>query len=521
MLLYEVLGRITQSPIVELNRAVAVSMATGPADALRIVDRLYDNGALRGSHLLPSVRGELLAQLGRTEEARSEILSRGIPRVQCVSAGGVAREGRRALNPGTGERPSPRGVICPHCPRDYRSNAFVATTGHGRSNRGAGMSQSAPIARVLRHPVSDSESLESSALVVGAATFVLSGIVAALVFWGRSAPIAGPGSVGQFVALAAAVAGIVVFVAARVLVAVGRPARPDLGHGLDVPGARLHWFDIAALALAHAVIALLGWLGIADLLSKSFTDAVVYSFSAAVLCGVAVAVTAYVVFLSAARLTPMRLSLILAAFVVVGTFASMLSSTDPHWWQKNLSTLGISDDVSALAFNLTLIVAGVIVTTIAHYATATLPVTTEKERRGRALVRTALVVMGVLLACVGIFPVDRFLTAHNVAASGMAVVFVAMVIGLRRLVPSMPRVFILLGYTFVGVIVVLAVFFITGYYNLTAVELVAFLLIFSWLIVFLRNTGAMSKGVPDRAAAFLRTRELGVQPPVGNIIPTG
>jgi predicted RNA polymerase sigma factor len=75
VLLYEVLGRIARSPIVELNRAVAVSMATGPASALIIVDRLQDDGALRGSHLLPSVRGELLARLGRTAEARSELLT--------------------------------------------------------------------------------------------------------------------------------------------------------------------------------------------------------------------------------------------------------------------------------------------------------------------------------------------------------------------------------------------------------------------------------------------------------------
>lgn len=75
VVLYEALGRLTPSPVIELNRAVAVSMATGPANALRIVDRLSSEGALRGSHLLPSVRGELLAQLGRTEEARSELLT--------------------------------------------------------------------------------------------------------------------------------------------------------------------------------------------------------------------------------------------------------------------------------------------------------------------------------------------------------------------------------------------------------------------------------------------------------------
>jgi RNA polymerase sigma factor (sigma-70 family) len=75
VLLYEALGRIAPSPVIELNRAVAVSMATGPANALRIVDQLVAAGALRESHLLPSVRGELLARLGRTDEARAELLT--------------------------------------------------------------------------------------------------------------------------------------------------------------------------------------------------------------------------------------------------------------------------------------------------------------------------------------------------------------------------------------------------------------------------------------------------------------
>jgi RNA polymerase sigma factor (sigma-70 family) len=73
VVLYEALGRIAPSPVVELNRAVAVAMATGPATALAIVDQLASEGALRGSHLLPSVRGELLVRLGRVEEARSEL----------------------------------------------------------------------------------------------------------------------------------------------------------------------------------------------------------------------------------------------------------------------------------------------------------------------------------------------------------------------------------------------------------------------------------------------------------------
>jgi predicted RNA polymerase sigma factor len=72
VLLYEALGRLAPSPIVELNRAVAISVAQGPASALPIVDGLVAAGTLSGSHLLPSVRGELLGRLGRVDEARRE-----------------------------------------------------------------------------------------------------------------------------------------------------------------------------------------------------------------------------------------------------------------------------------------------------------------------------------------------------------------------------------------------------------------------------------------------------------------
>lgn len=73
VLLYEALGRVAPSPVVELNRAVAVAMASGPQEALGMVDDLAASGRLSGSHLLPGVRGELLSRLGRTAEARAEL----------------------------------------------------------------------------------------------------------------------------------------------------------------------------------------------------------------------------------------------------------------------------------------------------------------------------------------------------------------------------------------------------------------------------------------------------------------
>lgn len=74
VILYEALGRLTPSPVIELNRAVAVAMATGPAEGLKLVDAIAARGELTGSHLLPAIRGEMLTRLGRRDEARAALL---------------------------------------------------------------------------------------------------------------------------------------------------------------------------------------------------------------------------------------------------------------------------------------------------------------------------------------------------------------------------------------------------------------------------------------------------------------
>ena len=72
--LYEGLGKLQPSPVIELNRGVAVAMAYGPAAGLEVVDAVANDPALKEYHLLPSVRGDLLQKLGRLEEAEQEFL---------------------------------------------------------------------------------------------------------------------------------------------------------------------------------------------------------------------------------------------------------------------------------------------------------------------------------------------------------------------------------------------------------------------------------------------------------------
>ena len=103
---YDALAQLAPSPVVELNRAVAVSMAFGPAQALELVDALRDEPALKNYHLLPSVRGDLLQRLGRGAEASAEFARAASTHAQPARARAAAAAG----DGGGGERRLRRGV---------------------------------------------------------------------------------------------------------------------------------------------------------------------------------------------------------------------------------------------------------------------------------------------------------------------------------------------------------------------------------------------------------------------------
>lgn len=337
---------------------------------------------------------------------------------------------------------------------------------------------------------SSQRSLETLALGVGAVAFVLTALVALVVFQFQPAPISGPGSIGQFSAVASAVVAILAFIAGRYVV-----RRP--GHRLGI----LDVIDVAALAFAHGVIALLTWTLLAVIMERSFVGAEIFALPLLAVAGSAAAVTAYLTFFSATHLDLQLLAILLAVFLAEGVTASMLTASDPDWWKENLSTLGINSDLSSLAFNLTLIVGGIIVTTLARSATQRIPTS---HAHGIGRVRTCLVIVGIFLALVGVFPVDQFFWIHTAVASGMAVAYGVLVIRLPRWIPGMPRAFVYLGWLFLAVTVVLGIFFVVGYYTLTAVELVAGILIFAWLILFIRNGAALQE---DAAAREGRSKQ--------------
>ena len=341
---------------------------------------------------------------------------------------------------------------------------------------------------------------ESRALLIGTAGFLILGVVAFLLVGREPVALSGRGSVGDIAALGTALLG-----AAAVVVG-SRQSR-----GLEAPhapggGRTRNMIDIAALALAHACIFLLGWLALFSIFQRAFLGAVLYPLAAAILVGVTGALSAYIAYLSAVTMNAYRLAALLAVFLVTGVLTSMLTAADPQWWQENLSALGMSSDVSGVAFNVTLIVAGVVVTTLAGYSTRTLEATasTASARRRVRQLEAGIILIGVLLACVGLLPVDEQFWLHTAAASGMVVVFGTLIVRMRSLVPSIPATFNVLGLVFLVVIAfAVLMYFPFGYYNLTAVELIAASLVFAWLIVLIRNLAAVDA---DQLAASAPAR---------------
>ncbi|MDE0546475.1 DUF998 domain-containing protein [Microbacterium sp. C7(2022)] len=352
--------------------------------------------------------------------------------------------------------------------------------------------------RVSATPHDDRErSLETLALGIGAVAFIVVGLVAIVTFRFADAPISGPGSVGQFAAIASGVAAFVAFIAGRYVV-----HDREAGHTMTV----LDMIDVVALAFAHAIIALLSWTLLSVILEAGFIDATVFSLPLIILSATAGAVTAYLVFFSATHMDLQLLAIILASFLAEGVLTAMLTASDPHWWQENLSALGMTDDLSAMTFNLTLIVAGFIVTTLARYATRDIPT---PHPTGLRNVRRCLIVVGVFLGLVGVFTVDEFFGIHTAVASGMVVAFATLVFGLRSWIPALPKAFTTLGYVFIAVIVLLAIFFAVGFYTLTAVELVAGILVFAWIVLFIRNSAALEKDARDERAASVASPRQG------------
>lgn len=256
----------------------------------------------------------------------------------------------------------------------------------------------------------------------------------------------------------------------------------------------------ASVMIAHTALTAIGVLALFALLARAFIGVQVNGFWTVTLLAVVSGLAGYLSYLSSSQMTTQRLASLLVSFIGIGTLAAMVTTSDPRWWELHFSQLGTFGDLSSLLFNGTLIAGGLLVTTFTLYVGRDLRATRRSDGAPAVRVVTgALVVMGVMLACVGIFPVDVNLLLHNLSASGMALMYLLLLAGGRWLLRGLPRAYFLAAWGFLAALVASIVLFVVGYFGLTAFEIIVFALIFGWLAVFIRFLGVAAAAPSDTA----------------------
>ncbi len=257
--------------------------------------------------------------------------------------------------------------------------------------------------------------------------------------------------------------------------------------------------NTVSVVIVHTVLAFLATYALYRVLALGFIGLPVITFWSVVLMAVTLGLSTYLVYLSVSHMTTQRMSSLLMAFIVIGTLTAMVTTPDPEWWAVHFSHLGSFDALSSWVFNGTLIAAGLLVTTFAVYIANDMRVLAAagvlENPRGPRIVPALFVVMGIMLACVGIFPVDVNLALHNLSASGMAAMFLVLLIGGPSILRGMPRTYFVASWAFLASMVVSVILFIPaiGFFSLTAFEIIVFALIFGWIAVFIRFLGVAGR----------------------------
>ena len=342
--------------------------------------------------------------------------------------------------------------------------------------------------------------VESEALLAGAFAAGVTGLIALFLFSGGVWPLWGGVSVGIVAAIAVLVVGI------------GAGAT-GYWRSRNLPGQEWRhrlkpWkfsVDVGTVSAVHAIIGFILTLVVFVVLQRSFEGLVVDSWTSTGAVAVASGLAAYWIYLSVSSITTPKLAMLLIVFMASATLASMATAQDPQWWEYHFSQLGTAEDFSSSLFNLALIIGGAFVTTFALYVDRDLTTLVRQGVLERAsaprVVSVVFIVMGVLLAGVGLVPVNVSTPIHNFCAVGMSISFLTLLIGSPWILRGMPKRFFV--FCTGGIVLLLAsavLFEPIGYYNLTAFELAAFSIIFGWISVFIRFVSALT-ATPTTAPA--------------------
>lgn len=349
---------------------------------------------------------------------------------------------------------------------------------------------------------------ESVGQMVGIGAAGVSLVVGPFVFRSGGTPLSGEVSLATVTSILTVVLGGIAFAAAYVRVA-------RLSEYWRARSIVWRIWDTAGLTLAAAAISVMAVIAGYSTFQRAFQGLVVGRISATLLLAATVGVCCYTLTVIGHQMSSSRVAVLLGSFLAAGVFASMLTADNPGWWQSNFSALGISTSSSASAFNFTVVIAGIVLTTLADYLSADLGRWPSIGRRTVLAVRIALTVIGVTLIGLGVIPVNLSRLVHDIFAVTAIVGFGLLILAAPVLLRTLPSTFIVTTWVFGGLMLVIVLLWRVGRaYNFTAVELLSVLIIFAWLALFARTVASGPTPVHEEPVAAIAPGE-------GLVVPRG
>ncbi len=260
-----------------------------------------------------------------------------------------------------------------------------------------------------------------------------------------------------------------------------------------LPKGWIFWRDTITLAFAYTLVAAAVMALTAFVFSKAFIGLELDPYSAALITGVVVGCSSYVIINLAYTVSVNRILAILGIVLVGGVLFAMVTNGQADWWQVHFSYLGMEQSNAARAFNFTLIFSGLVMLALTENLFNALAPAFEGKDSGMRLnvIKGAFVFIAIALACVGLFPFQEgtiYATLHNASAYGMVLGFLFLISTLRWTSPRLSPEFFILSYIMgASLIVCYVLFAMVGYLNLTAFELLSFGISFAWLMLYLKN----------------------------------
>lgn len=248
-------------------------------------------------------------------------------------------------------------------------------------------------------------------------------------------------------------------------------------------------FNSVVLTVATAVMIMIITALLIAVFDLAFKDLLLDRYTSSVIIGAYAGVLVYLLVPIAVNLNTYYIVQMFSVVMICGVALSMITSTNPLWWQENFSSLGSNPSPSALAFNFTLILSGLILVCLSGYILndikSFMKATKESVNVRIRLLHGLFIFIGLCMAGVGFFPYYLHPLAHNFSAYSMVIGFAIMIFGLKKILPFLDPAFIVNSFFAVGIIGVCYVLYdYIHYMNLTAFEMTAFSVTFVWLLMF-------------------------------------